>query len=93
MVLTHVLGVLPDIYSYGLLLYEILHGKVAFDHSTPVGAMLQAQQGQRPPLALRPEHAHLAQLLKQCWDAEPKRRPTLDRVIAELSKAPNEPYA
>jgi len=73
-----------DVYAYGLLLYEILHGCVAFAGRTPVAAMLLASKGERPRLALRPEHAYLAELIQACWDAEPAHRPSMHQVLKVL---------
>ena len=81
-----------DVYAFGLLLYEILHGRVAFAGKTPVAAMLRASEGERPPLALRPEHTHLAELIQACWDAEPARRPSVHQVL-EVLDPPHAPEA
>ena len=78
-----------DVYAFGLLLYEILHGHVAFEGQSPVAAMLRASRGERPQLALRPEHAYLAQLIERCWDAEPARRPSMHEVLKVIDPVPD----
>jgi len=73
-----------DVYAFGLLLYEILHGHVAFEKLPSVAAMLRAARGERPQLALRPEHAYLARLIEACWHAEPACRPSMHEVLQVL---------
>jgi len=73
-----------DVYAFGLLLFEILHGRVAFADMTPMAAMLCAAKGQRPELALRPEHEHLGQLIEACWDTDPARRFRMHQVLEAL---------
>lgn len=70
-----------DIYSFGLLLYEIMHGVQAFGDLSPLAAMLRAADGARPTIALRPEHAPFAAVIEACWDADAHRRPTIATVV------------
>jgi serine/threonine protein kinase len=77
-----------DVYSFGMLLYEVLHGKWAFHQMNALGAMITAMSGERPPLHLRAEHAHLATVLVACWDSDPTRRPSMESVIKSLSIPP-----
>ena len=76
-----------DVYSYGCLLYELLHGRMYMGEITPIGAMIKAWQGQRSELALRPEHAHLAKMIQRCWHEDPDCRMQLEDVLERLSKA------
>jgi serine/threonine protein kinase len=77
-----------DVYSFSLLLWEIFHGEFAFTQSGPLQALSLACSGVRPALALRAEHAHLAEAISACWDAEPARRPTATEVVRRLAEAP-----
>jgi len=74
-----------DCYSYGLLLYEIMHGRVFFSGFNAIAVMMQAKIGRRPTIALRWEHTDLASLIVACWDAEPERRPSMEKVVNALS--------
>ena len=77
---------LTDVYSYGLVLYEISHGCIAFGGLSGFHAMLQAYDGERPPIALvRPELAPLGAVIETCWDAEVERRPNMQKVLQALS--------
>lgn len=74
-----------DVYSYGLLLYEITHGNIAFDECTPIMAAQKSMEGERPPLVLYPEHKPLGALIEECWHAQPDRRPDMETVVKALS--------
>lgn len=74
-----------DVYSYGLLLYEIMHGFIFFGGAVPLKVAIMASSGQRPPITLRPEHSSLSAVIARCWDAEAERRPNMRQVVEELS--------
>ena len=75
-----------DTYAFGLVLYEILHGVIAFLGFPGIGAMLLALEGQRPLLELRHEHARLGDLIESCWHTDPAKRPSMERVIETLDE-------
>ena len=75
-----------DVYSYALLLYEILHGRMAFAEMNALAAMIRASQGARPRLAPRPEHGHLIPLIEGCWHSDPGGRPSMPSVVDVLMK-------
>jgi len=75
-----------DTYAFGLLLYEILHGVIAFHGFPGIGAMVLAWEGQRPLLELRHEHARLGDLVESCWHTDPAQRPSMERVIETLDE-------
>ena len=83
---TTVMDARCDVYSYGLALYEIMHGRVAFAPSTAMSAMHIASRGERPVCALRPEHVRLGALIEACWENEPAKRPTMAQVVSRLNK-------
>jgi len=75
-----------DVYSYGLILYEIMHGRIFYGELSPVVVAMKTCEGhERPPVDLRPEHEQFADLIVACWDAVPERRPTMEQVVEALS--------
>ena len=44
-----------------------------------------AMDGERPQMDLRPEHAHLGVIIKACWNAEARLRPSMETVVQALN--------
>jgi len=74
-----------DIYSYGILVWEILTGKRPFGNDSLVQFARKMGQGQREdiPDTLPPPYR---QLIKQCWQEEPTERPAVTDIIQQLRK-------
>jgi serine/threonine protein kinase len=67
-----------DVYSYGILCYEILTGKLPFeDHRTNDYDLVL--NGQRPEV---PEYVAgwLRELLRRCWQSDPAARPSFWQI-------------
>jgi len=76
-----------DVYSYGVLLWEVLHRQVPFIGFAPLqAAFAVAMEQARPKIDLRPELADYQELITQCWDAEPDKRPGMDSVVQRTAK-------
>ncbi|RHZ88505.1 hypothetical protein Glove_22g76 [Diversispora epigaea] len=64
-----------DIYSIGILMWEIATGKTPFgDHEHDLDLSLAIVKGYRPKINDDIPHEYLT-LMKQCWDANPDNRP------------------
>ncbi|MBK9264747.1 MAG: protein kinase [Polyangiaceae bacterium] len=77
-----------DVFSFGVMAYEILTGKKAF-HVPPIFASMQGQTLPRPGglrrvKGLDPE---LAALFERCMDADPSKRPTAAEIAEILARA------
>lgn len=73
-----------DVYSYGMLLYELC------ENTKPFPGLKQAQiikfvykQGLRPKFTVKTPES-LKELIKQCWDADPNKRPTFDEIFEKF---------
>jgi len=77
-----------DVYSFGLICYSVLIGK-----PTPFGEEMVNKQafkdrvlkGHRPPLPKDSNCPHrLSTLIQDCWDGNPMKRPTFQKICTEL---------
>ncbi len=79
-----------DIYSYGVILWELLSGKRPYPNLSDNEIRERTLNGERDTLDSITEP--YADLIKQCWSLEPTRRPTIEYIINILSSAPKEYY-
>lgn len=76
-----------DIYSFGMVLWELIMRTEVFKHMTEYHAFVRAVVGgERPPLDALP-HAALRPLLLACWELNAKKRPTADEALVMLQHA------
>ena len=71
-----------DVYSFGVLIWELFTGEVPYKDMTPMNAAVGVvQRGLRPviPYNCPP---YLNELLRGCWKTDVKARPTMDSVVA-----------
>jgi serine/threonine protein kinase len=70
-----------DVYSYGIILNEMLSGAMPFK-GMKMGDVLTAlvKRDERPPIpASGPPH--LRKLIRYCWETVPERRPSFARIF------------
>ena len=79
-----------DVYSFGILFWEILTGKIPFQElkekdTCDIEKMII--NGYRPPLDILPDDTPLCiiEIINDCWNATPSNRPTLGRIISILT--------
>lgn len=76
-----------DVYSLGVMLYEVLVGSLPFEDEDPMG--LVNAHLETPPPGLRQKLPHVptrvARLVRRMLAKEPLRRPAIDELIATLA--------
>lgn len=73
-----------DVYSYGILLWEMLSRQVPFGRMADLRMMFAVVHGSRP---LIPQDAppKLAKLIERCWSKDPEERPDFPTIVRAFS--------
>ena len=74
-----------DVYSYGILLWELYTGEIPFASSglSGIGIAMAAIKGQRPGIP-RSCPQYLADLMQECWSSNPKQRTNFVAILSVL---------
>jgi serine/threonine protein kinase len=72
-----------DVFSFGLILYEILVGTPVFpDSMPPFPIMRQFFEGSMPPIPATCGQ-FMQQLIPRCWSMNPESRPSFAEILVE----------
>jgi len=73
-----------DVYSFGLLLWEVMHQSAPFADKQHKEAALAVVRGERPPIALPSERTSFVPIITKCWSQDPLERPAMLNVTQRL---------
>ena len=74
-----------DIYSLGIILYEIFIGEALYAGMQPMSILMGVVKGQRPPIpqSFKTSHPDIVELIELCWAQDSNARPSAPRPLKE----------
>jgi serine/threonine protein kinase len=75
-----------DVYSYGILLYEITCRRIPFGDYDAMELRQAVLSGKRPDLTdMAPQCPEIIKsLISRCWDGKPAKRPSFEQIVQNM---------
>ncbi|XP_051139457.1 serine/threonine-protein kinase STY46-like isoform X2 [Andrographis paniculata] len=74
-----------DVFSFAIVLWELVTAKVPYDTMTPLQAALGVRQGLRPEVP-KNVHPKVVELMQRCWEGLPDKRPSFSEIRPEVEE-------
>ncbi|XP_044490166.1 integrin-linked protein kinase 1-like [Mangifera indica] len=75
-----------DVFSFGMILYEMLEGEPPLSHFEPYEAAKYVADGQRPICRAKGYTPELRNLTERCWATDMNARPSFLEILKGLEK-------
>lgn len=72
-----------DVYSFAMIVYEIMTNNILYENLNHFQVMINVINGFRPKLSNEIPSCY-QKLIEDCWEDDPKRRPTFDQIVEIL---------
>ncbi|KAK2974870.1 hypothetical protein RJ640_020785 [Escallonia rubra] len=73
-----------DVFSFGIVLWELLTGKLPYEQMSPLQAAVGVVQKRLRPTIPSHTNPKIVELLESCWEQEPSLRPEFSQIIDTL---------
>ena len=77
-----------DCYAFGMVIYEVLSGRVPFSRHGRYTVVVKVLEGQRPrwPQGVERTYGDTQEILERCWKPKPEDRPKIEDVLLRLEE-------
>lgn len=75
-----------DVYSFGLILWEMVSGRIPYEEMTPIQAAFAVVNKNVRPAVPKGCPPAMRALIEQCWSVQPDKRPEFWQVVKVLEQ-------